>query len=43
MKSLIKTLGSMILCAIGWLFGGWLWNSVLKEKCENIKDRLKKK
>lgn len=43
MKSLFKAVGTAILCAIGWLFGGWLWNSILKEKCEKLKDRLTKK
>lgn len=41
MKNIVKYLGSMTACAVGWLAGSWLWEEVLVHKAEDFKDYLK--
>ena len=43
MKDVIKYLGSMAACAVGWLAGCWVWDEVLKDKMNDFKDYLKSK
>lgn len=43
MKDIIKYVGSMAACAVGWLAGSWLWEEVLEEKVEDFRDYLKDK
>ena len=40
MKDVIKYLGSMAACAVGWMTGLWLWEEVLEEKMDGFKDYL---
>lgn len=41
MKDIIKYVGSMAACAVGWLAGHWLWEEVLEDKMDGLKDYLK--
>lgn len=41
MKDVVKYLGSMAACAVGWLAGSWLWEEVLVYKAEDFKEYLK--
>lgn len=41
MKDIIKTFGSMTACVVGWMAGEWLWEEVLKEKMNNLKDKIR--
>lgn len=43
MKDVIKYLGSMAACAVGWCAGHWLWEEVLEDKMTDFKDYLKNK
>lgn len=43
MKDVIKYLGSMAACAVGWMAGSWLWEEVLEEKMDDFKDYLRNK
>lgn len=40
MKDIIKYAGSMAACAVGWLAGYWLWDEVLEDKMDGLKDYL---
>lgn len=41
MKDIVKYVGSMAACAVGWLAGYWLWEEVLEDKMDGFKDYLK--
>lgn len=43
MKDVIKYLGSMTACAVGWCAGHWLWEEVLEDKMNDFKEYLKNK
>ena len=43
MKDVIKYLGSMAACAVGWLAGCWVWDEVLEDKMNDFKNYLKSK
>ena len=43
MKDVIKYLGSMAACAVGWFAVSWLWEEVLEDKMNDFKDYLKNK
>lgn len=43
MKTLLKTLSGWFAVAVGLKAGGWLWDEVLEEKADDLKNRLSKK
>ena len=43
MKNFFGRLCGMMAVAIGWLFGKWLWDEVLKEKFDKLKAKLSRK
>ena len=43
MKTIIKVLGLGILAGVGSSAGYWLWEEVLEDKVDDLKDRLSKK
>ena len=42
MKNLFKLLASGVTILVGYNAGNWLWNEVLEDKMNKLKDRLKK-
>ena len=43
MKDLIKFVGTFALAGIGMNAGFWVWENVLEDKVDNLKDKLSKK
>lgn len=43
MKTFISCLGFGIATGVGLMGGYWLWNEVLEDKMDDLKDRLSKK
>ena len=40
MKDIVKCFGSMAACAVGWLAGCWLWQEVLEDKADALKEKF---
>lgn len=43
MKTIIAYLGIGIATGVGIMGGYWLWDNVLEDKADDLKDRLSKK
>ena len=43
MKDLVKIMVNWAGVGIGYMAGIWLWDNVLEDKVEDLKDRLSKK
>lgn len=43
MKTIISLIGAGIATGVGIQGGFWLWDNVLEEKVEGLRDRLSKK
>ena len=43
MANVFKRFGSMIIAVLGFCFGKWLWDEILKEKFDKIKKKLSEK
>ena len=41
MKYLFKNGITMMVCAIGWFAGIWMWNNVLEEKADEILSKVR--
>lgn len=42
MNNLFKTVVNWVAVGVGYMGGIWLWNNVLEEKADDLKNRLKK-
>lgn len=43
MNDIVKYFGSMAAFAVGWLAGRWLWQEVLKNKADALKEKFSNK
>lgn len=43
MKDAIKIFGSSMACIIGMMAGSWVWENVLEQKMDNLKENLANK
>lgn len=43
MKNAFRSLGHAVIVVIGFMFGKWLWDEVLKEKFDKLKQKLSRK
>jgi hypothetical protein len=43
MKNVFRTLGNAIIVVLGFGIGKWLWDEILKEKFDHLKEKLSRK
>ena len=43
MKNIFSRLGAAIITILGLMFGKWLWDELLKEKFDKLKQKLSRK
>ena len=43
MKDLIKTFGAALACITGMMVGSWVWDNVLEQRMDNLKENLANK